>query len=235
VDVAIQDDWPRVRLAALAKIRNDALLARIAREARELDVRIAAAERISSERLLADLIREAGNEKLMGVCFSRITDRDLITSIAEDTRYSATARKLAIEHFADEGYLAEITEAEAAEAEVRKSEAAVAALLEAHGGGLRGVRAIGRFRRSEKALRALGTIARGGGETGGLAVEYLTSALRSANPDLERCAEDELSAISNPEVVAALVRALDTPELEQPIREVLRRIDTPEARAALGE
>jgi len=203
VTVAIEDEWPRVRNAALARIENDALLARVAREATEIEVRIAAAERISSERLLADLIREAGNEKLMGVCFERITDRDVISDIANDTRYSPTARKLAIEHFADEGYLAEVTEAEKAEPG-RKSREAVLALLEAHGGGIRGVRAIGRFKRSEKALMALGTIARGGGEAGGLAVEYLASALRSANPDPIACAEKELAEIDSPEARAAL-------------------------------
>ena len=38
VPVAIGDEWPRVRMAAVARVRNDLLLARIVREASELDV-----------------------------------------------------------------------------------------------------------------------------------------------------------------------------------------------------
>jgi hypothetical protein len=97
------------------------------------------------------------------------------------------------------------------------------------------VRAIGRFRRSEKALRALGTIARKGGETGGLAVEYLCAALGSPNSKLRECATQELSVLKDPELVDCLIRALDKPDLREPIRTVLEQIDTPEARAALGE
>ena len=99
---------------------------------------------------------------------------------------------------------------------------------------MRGVRAIGRFKRSPKALKALGTIALKGGDTGGLAVEYLTNALGSANPKIAKVAADELASLTDPEMVETLVRSLDDPKLGQPIREVLARIDTPEARAALG-
>ena len=143
-------------------------------------------------------------------------------------------RRMAVEYFADESYLADVAEAEAEQPE-RKTEDAVEAFVEAYGGGLRGVRAIGRFRRSEKALRALGTIARKGGETGGLAVEYLCSALGSANPKLSDCAAEELAVLSEPDVVDCIIRALDTTDLRDPIRRVLRRIDTPEARTALGD
>lgn len=139
--------------------------------------------------------------------------------------------RMAVEHYADEAYLAEVAEEEPG----RKSEAAVSKLVEAYGGGVHGVRAIGRFRRSEKALKALGTIARKGGETGGLAVEYLASALSSANPRLAKVAADELAVLSDPELVETIIRALDDPKLGSPIREVLARIDTPEARAALGK
>jgi hypothetical protein len=123
---------------------------------------------------------------------------------------------------------------EAETAPERKSEAAVEAFVEVYGGGLRGVRAIGRFRRSEKALKALGTIARKGGETGGLAVEYLCSALASPNPKLVECARAELTVLRDPDLVDCIIRSLDNDSLRQPIREVLERIDTPEARAALG-
>ena len=112
---------------------------------------------------------------------------------------------------------------------------AVEAFIEAYGGGLHGVRAIGRFRRSEKALRALGTVAEKGGDPGGLAVEYLCSALGSANPKLVECATVELETLEDPDLVDCIIRALDNDTLREPIREVLRRIDTPEARAVLGD
>jgi hypothetical protein len=168
------------------------------------------------------------------MCFSRITDRRIIESIAKSQEYSPAIRRMAVEYFADAGYLDEVTLEEARPPEQRKSEQQVQAFVEAYGGGLRGVRAIGRFRRSEKALRALGTIARKGGETGGLAVEYLCSALASANPKLAQCAADELAILRDPELVDCIIRALDNPSLREPVCEVLRRINTSEARAALG-
>ena len=109
------------------------------------------------------------------------------------------------------------------------------ALLKVYGGGVRAVRAIGRFRRSEKALKVLGTIAARGGECGGLAVEYLCSALSSSNPEVRTCAADELARLSDPELVEYLIMALDNANIREPIREVLKRIDTPEARDALGK
>jgi hypothetical protein len=65
-------------------------------------------------------------------------------------------------------------------------------------------------------------------------VEYLCSALASKNPDLVKCAADELAALSDPDIVDCIVRSLDDVSLRQPIREVLDRIGTPEAKAALG-
>jgi hypothetical protein len=167
------------------------------------------------------------------MCFSRITDRRIIESIAEDTSYSAAVRRMAIEYYADESFLDEAVAAAEEEPE-RKSAEAVEAFVDVYGGGLRGVRAIGRFKRSEKALRALGTIARKGGETGGLAVEYLCSALASANPKLVECAGEELAVLREPDLVDCIIRSLDNENLRQPIREVLKRIETPEAKAALG-
>ena len=185
-----------------------------------------------SQRAVADLLKSPENVELIGMCFSKISDRRIIESIAQDPEFSAPVRRMAVEYFADESYLSEVSAK--TEAPERKSDEAVEAFVEAYGGGLRGVRAIGRFRRSEKALKALGTIARKGGETGGLAVEYLCSALGSANPKLVECAAGELEHLKDPDLVDCVIRALDNPNLREPIREVLRRIDTPEARAALG-
>jgi len=234
ISVACTDDSQRVRLAAVAQLRNDHSLERVARRAASLDARLVAVERIFSQGVVADLLKSPENLELVAMCFSRITDRRLIESIAKDPAYSPLVRRMAVEYFADAGYLEELVAEESEEPE-RKSEQAVEAFVETYGGGLRGVRAIGRFRRSEQALKALGTIARKGGETGGLAVEYLCSALGSVNPKLAHCAEEELAVLTDPEFVDCLIRAMDSLSLREPVRKVLRRIDTPEARAALGE
>jgi len=233
VTVACTDDSPRVRLTAVSRLTNDIHLEQVARKSEYLDTRLVAVERVFSQRILADLLKSPENLELIGICFSRITDRRIIESIAEDTSYSAAVRRMAVEYYADESFLADATDAAEAEPE-RKSEAAVEAFVDAYGGGLRGVRAIGRFRRSEKALRALGTIARKGGETGGLAVEYLCSALGSANPKLVECATSELAVLRDPDLVDCIIRSLDKENLRGPIRRVLEQIDTPEANAALG-
>ena len=142
---------------------------------------------------------------------------------------------MAGEYFADSGYLDEVAEADTATSPETSADQRVEAFVELYGGGLRGVRAIGRFRRSEKALKALGTIARKGGETGGLAIEYLCSALGSANPDLVDCAANELAVLRDTDSVDGVIRAMDNPNLREPVRQVLRRIGTPEAVAALGD
>ncbi len=233
VEIACTDESPRVRLTAVSRLNDDHYLERIAQEGESLDVRLVAVERIFSQRVVADLLRAPENIELIGMCFSRITDRRIIESIAQDPEYSSAVRRMAVEYFADESYLAEAAEAEARKAE-RKDPEAVHAFVEVYGGGVRGVRAIGRFRRSEKALRALGTIAREGGETGGLAVEYLCSALSSPNQDLVECAQEELRVLTDPDLVDCIIRALDKPDLRNPIRKVLQLIDTPEARAAVS-
>jgi len=233
VEVACSDDSPRVRLTAVSLLHDDVNLEKVARQAEALDVRLVAVERIFSQGVVAELLKAPENVELIGMCFSKISDRRIIESIAEDAEYPAPVRRMAVEFYADESYLSEMMDKP--EQPERKSEEAVQAFVEVYGGGLRGVRAIGRFRRSEKALRALGTIARQGGETGGLAVEYLCSALASANPKLVECAASELQQLKDPDLVDCVICALDTPGLREPIREVLRRIDTSEARAALGD
>ncbi len=234
IGVACSDESPRVRLTAVSRLTDDLHLDEVARTAESLDVRLVAVERVFAQGVVADLLKNPQHIELIGMCFSKITDRRIIESIAQDEAYGPVVRRMAVEYFADESFLSEVAEATEAKPE-RKSREAVQALVDAYGGGVRGVRAIGRFKRSEKALRALGTIARQGGESGGLAVEYLCSALGSANPKLVDCATAELEILKDPDLVDCIIRSLDKPNLREPIREVLIRIDTPEARAAIAE
>lgn len=234
VELACSDDSPRVRMAALERVEGDDRLARIAKDAAELDVRLAAVERISSQQLLADIIKARKNHQLMGACFARITDHGVLTSIAEDPDHSPTARRIAVDAFADVSYLSDLDGDGPGERDDRQpGEPDVDALMQAYG-DVRVVRAIGRFRRSEKALRALGKIARRGGEPAAIAVDMLCRALASSNPEVRHRAGRELAKVDDPDLVAFLVRALDDPKLHAPIQAVLEKIDTPQARDALG-
>jgi len=235
VTVACTDDSPRVRLTAVAKLKDDQTLERVARGAESLDARLVAVERIFSQGVVADLLKDPKNMALMSVCFSRISDGRIIESIAQDEAYGGVVRRMAVEYFADSGYLDEASDAAETEMAEPTADQRVEACVELYGGGLRGVRAIGRFRRSEKALKALGTIARNGGETGGLAIEYLCTALGSANSKLADCAAEQLAVLKDTEAVDSLIRAMDNPGLREPVQTVLRRIGTPEALAALGD
>jgi hypothetical protein len=231
--MACRDDSPRVRLAAVGRLQDDRWLATVAKDGSAIDARLAAVEKIGSQDVLADIIKTRKNYELMCACFARITDPVLLSAIAEDLSYNPAARRMAVEQFADESYLSDVTGTARSEPDgARKSDEAVDAILQTYG-DIRVVRALGRFRGSEKALKALGTIAKKGGDIGGLAVEYLGRALGSSNPHLKQCAADELAALRDPDLVSTLARALDSPQLYEPIREVLRRIDTLEARAAL--
>ena len=62
-------------------------------------------KKMISVRKTIPAFADFNNRELLGVCLSRITDRAVIQSIAEDTKCSPTVRKLAIEHFADEGFI----------------------------------------------------------------------------------------------------------------------------------
>jgi len=233
VDVACTDDVADVRMAAASRVSGDERLARIAMDAGELDVRLAVVDRIESQQTLAGIIKARKNFELMGACFSRITDRDVLESIAEDPGYNPAARKMAVEQFADESYLADLQPDDSREEPDHDREAAIVSYMDTYG-DLRVVRAIGRFRRSEKALKTLGGIARKGGDAGGLAVEYLCRALVSSNPGVSGTAENELASLSDPELVSHLIRSLDDPKMSEPVRKVLQRIGTGEALEALS-
>ena len=56
-------------------------------------------------------VRRDSKKKLMGACFARITDRRVLEAIAQDTAYNPTARRMAVEQFADESYLTDLAPA----------------------------------------------------------------------------------------------------------------------------
>src|SRR4030043_2003719 len=111
VETAKTDTEKKVRIAALNKIADEIQLVEIAKEAKDMDVRLGAIEKIDNQKLLAEIIRTRKNYDIMRACFEKITDDSILKSIAEDDHYNITARRIAIDMFADQWILVEIARA----------------------------------------------------------------------------------------------------------------------------
>ncbi len=226
-DMACHDRSPRVRKAAIARIDDEKLLESVALNGDHIDARVAAVQRIDSQTTLARIIKLRRNYDLMAACFARITDKSILDMIANDTEYNLSARRIAIENYADEAYLSESIGKETDHAE--KSPEEVKNLVHKYGGENL-VRALSRFRGSKSAIKAMGQIMRGGSDAAEQATEQIAHGLTHANPAIRQAAEAELATIKDGQLVAVLVRLMDHAELEQPIKQVLARIDHPDAR-----
>lgn len=229
VDLASYDGSPRVRLAAVKRIRDEDSLLAVALEGEEIDARLAAVERIDSQQKLARIIRERKNYQLMSACFARLTDRSLLEKIANDTEYNMTARRMAIENFADESFLQEMEE-EPTGRHAAKSPEEIAALIDKYG-GVRLVRALGKFRGSPAAMKAMGYIIDRNGEAGLMAVEYLAQGLIHANTHVAEAAREELRKLRDGELIRHLIGMMDKSSLHGAILDVLKGINHPDARA----
>jgi hypothetical protein len=227
-EIARVDESPRVRMAAVAKVSDQDLLYEVALDGKHDDSRVAAAERIDSEEKLAELIKVRKNYHLMGACFARITNPKILERIAHDPNYNMAARRMAIENYADESYLSELSSSPG-ESGPAKSPEEIKALVEKYGAPTL-ARTLGKFRGSPSAMNALGQIMRTGGEGAAVAVENLAQALTHGREEVRQAAADELAKLNNADLIAKLVGMMDRPGLHGPILNVLRKIDHPEAR-----
>ena len=227
-ELAMTDNSPRVRKAAVVKVHDQELLVKIALDGCEIDARVAAVERIESQEKLAAIIKARRNYELMGACFARITNRDILNKIANDSEYNRSARRIAIENFADESYLDDVRQSPRSGSEP-KSPREIAALMKKYGGE-KLARTLGKFKGSRNAILALGQITKCGGEPAVIAVEYLAATLSYSNPDIVRCVEEQLSSIDHPALIARLISLMEKPELHDRIKAVLKKIDHPDAR-----
>jgi len=230
-EIAKTDASPRVRQAAVAKVTDQDLLMGIALDGQQIDARIAAVERIESQEKLAEIIKIRKNFQLMGACFARITDKKILEAIANDKAYNISARRMAIENFADESFLAEVTQHRVSRG-TPKSRAQIDTLVERYG-GVRLARALGRFRGSPNAISALGDIMRHGGEAGVVALEYLVQALGHGNREVANAAQAELAGLNDGELIAHLIGMMENASLQGEILKVLRGLDHPDARQAV--
>jgi len=139
-----------------------------------------------------------------------------------------SARRLAIEQFADEAYLAEIKE-EISPHKKAKSKEDIDAVINKYGGE-RLVHALGKFRGSVSAVKALGEVMRRGGDAAQAAVEQLAKSLLHANPEIHREAEKQLATITDPDLIALLISMIDNKELNEKILTVLQQIDHKDAK-----
>ena len=128
VEVACTDESPRVRLTAVSRLTTTTTWRRVARRPQSLDVRLVAVERIFSQGVVADLLKSARKPRADRHVLFADHRRRIIESIAQDPDYSPVVRRMAVEYFADESYLAEARPRREATAEERKSEEAVRGL-----------------------------------------------------------------------------------------------------------
>jgi len=229
--LAMTDSSPRIRRAAVIKVHDQRLLVKIALDGDFIDARVAAVERIDSQATLAGIIKVRKNYELMGACFARITDPELLNKIANDTGYNRSARRTAIENFADESYLNDVRRSQG-DPSRPKSPEEISRLMKQYGGD-KLVRALGKFKGSRNAILALGQIMKCGGETGVAAAEYLAATLSYSNPDIVRCVEEQLAEINDPGQIARLIGLMEKPELHDRILNVLKKIDHPDARQVI--
>ena len=226
--LSMSDPSPRVRQAAVAKVTDQELLLKIALDSKEIDVRVAAVERIDSQEKLAEIIKVRRNFQLMGACFARITDKKVLDGIAKNPEYNMSARRMAIESYADESFLTEISGEQAGTNRIKTPEE-INKLIKKYGGAYL-VRALGRFRGSKNAILALGEIVRQGGEPAILALEKVTQGLAHANPQVSEAARAVLVDLDDPGLITRLIAMMDNEKLHDRILAVLREIDHPDAR-----
>jgi len=232
-ELAANDPSPRVRKAAVLKVTDQQLLYNIALDVKEIDARIAAVEQIESQEKLAEIIKIRKNFQLMGACFSKITDKNILQKIAYDTEYNMSARRLAIEQFADEAYLNAFEEKSSSNKE-SKSKEEIDAIINKYGGAEL-VHALGKFRGSKSAMQALGEVLKRGGSAAHSAVEQLAKGLLHANPEIEQEAAKQLSAVKDADLITQLVRMIQNKELHDKILGILKQIDHDDAREIVNK
>jgi hypothetical protein len=224
----------------------------VAIEGRHLDARLKAVARIEDSRVLAEIMRERKNPELMMACFAHIRDQGVLEAIARDPSYNVTARRIAINMFADQNLLADILKTVRAPA-LREAargrlvdpglrQAAEQGSAEEHADPDRHIDRIletyepevvtemlGAFRDSPAAIRGLGVILARGGAAGERAEEILGRILRHATPQIRLEALRQLrpSAPRMKEELSSLAENDPDPSVRTAVRELIREIGAP--------
>lgn len=250
VQLACEDPDLEVRHRAVERLKANGMLRKVAIEGRHLDARLKAVAQIDDPRVLADIMRERKNPALMMACFEHIQDQDVLESIARDSSYNVTARRIAINMFADQNLLADILKTvrspalrEAArgrlvDPELRETGESTAG--DEHAGPDRHMdrmletyepevvaEMLGAFRDSPAAVRGLGVILARGGEAGERAEEILGRILRHAASEIRLEALRQLrpAAPRIADDLRSLAESDPDPQVRAAVREVINEID----------
>lgn len=218
IRLACHDPDLEVRVLAVERLRSQTALRRVAVEGEHLDARVRAVRRIEDPRVLAGIMRERKQPDLMMACFEGIRDQEVLAEIARDPGQSLTARRIAINMFADQALLAELITSlrapalrEAALERIQDPELRARLHREENGGAERDPEAralelaritdpddlaevLGAFRDSPGAVRALGALASDAGGGSRRAAEILVRQLKHPRPEIRRLALEKLAA-----------------------------------------
>jgi hypothetical protein len=218
--MACEDPNLEIRHRAVDRLKGNNVLRSVAIEGQHLDARLKAVARIDDATILAEIMRERKNPDLMMACFEQIKDQQVLEAIARDPAYNVTARRIAINMFADQELLANILKsvrapalrqaaAEKIEDHELRLEAEKQARLEQTQPDKNMDRILERydpevvaemlsaFRDSTAAVRGLGVILARGGDAGERAAELLGRFLLHAKPEIR------LEAVTQMRPVAA--------------------------------
>ena len=209
VGIAVSDPDLEHRLLAVERLVSQEALREVALNGAHLDARLKAVRRITDQRMLAAIMRERKQPDLMMACFEGIDDPEVLAEIARDPGQSLTARRIAIDMFADRELLVDILRSVKApvlrraaverigdEALRRELEEELSAhrpddhldrILRTYDAEVL-VEFLGAFRDSPAAVRALGRLAAGEGEPAEHAAAILGRLLKHARAEIRKLA-----------------------------------------------
>jgi hypothetical protein len=218
VELACTDDDLEVRLKAVRRLAgagDQAALKRVALNGGHLDARLKAIAALEDQRTVAEVLKERKNLEMMMACFERIDDQSILAEIARDPAYNVTARRIAINMFADQELLVELLRSlrapllrKTAIEQIRDDDlrASLQAAEQDDGPGADErmdrilatydaevvAEFLGAFRDSPSAVRGLGVILGRGGTPAERAEEILRRILRHARPEMRLEAAEQL-------------------------------------------
>jgi len=213
--LACEDPDLEVRHRAVERLRNTDALRRAAIHGQHLDARLKAVARIDDPWVLAGIMRERKNPDLMMACFEGIHNQEVLEAIARDSAYNVTARRIAINMFADPKLLIGLLdslrapalrraalqrlkgEAVPVEAEEERPhpEEHMNRILESYDAE-NVAEMLGAFRDSPAAVRGLGVILARGGGAGERAAEILERELKHVTPEIRLEALKQLRPVA---------------------------------------
>jgi len=255
VRMACEDPELEIRHRAVDRLNGTDALRSVALDGEYLDARLKAVARIDDARCLAEIMRERKNPELMMACFEQIKDQQVLEAIARDPAYNVTARRIAINMFADQELLADILKSvrapalrQAAAEKIEDPELRRAAEKQAQAEQARPdenmdrilerydpevvAEMLGAFRDSTAAVRGLGVILAGGGNAVERAVELLGRFLLHAKPEirLEAVAQIRPAAASVADDLTELAEKDPDPAVRAALTELISEVgDKPDA------